>query len=100
MELAIIHNTDKHRFETTVDNITAFVEYNLFNNGINYTHTEVPTGLEGKGIGSALAKHVLEYAKENKLRIMPLCPFIKAYIDRHPEYASISMLHNIKKENW
>jgi predicted GNAT family acetyltransferase len=51
-------------------------------------------------VGSALAKHVLDYARENKLRVMPLCPFIKAYIDRHPEYADISMLHNIKKENW
>ncbi len=100
MELAIVQNTDKRRFETTVNGITAFVEYNLFNNGINYTHTEVPGELEGKGIGSALAKHVLEYAKENHLKVMPLCPFIKKYIDRHPEYASISMLHGIKKNEW
>lgn len=100
MELVIQHNTDKRRFETEVEGHVALVEYNLFNNGINYTHTEVPTQLEGRGIGSALAKHVLNYARENNLRVMPLCPFIKAYIDRHPEYADISMLHQIKKENW
>lgn len=100
MELVIQHNTDKRRFEVSINGELAFVEYNLFNNGINYTHTEVPPSLEGKGIGSALAKHVLDYARENSLRVMPLCPFIKAYIDRHPEYAAISMLHNIKKENW
>jgi predicted GNAT family acetyltransferase len=100
MELVIIHNELKQRFETTVDGNTAFVEYNLFSHGINYTHTEVPKVLEGKGVGSALAKFVLDYARENQLRVMPLCPFIKGYIDRHPEYADISMLHGIKKENW
>lgn len=100
MELAIQHNIKQHRFETTVNNITAFVEYNLFNNGINFTHTEVPVGLEGKGIGSGLAKFVLDYAVSEHLKIMPLCPFIKAYIDRHPEYQEYSMLHGIKKENW
>lgn len=100
MELVIHHHVDNRRFEVTVDGYTSFVEYNLFNNGINYTHTEVPPQLEGKGIGSALAHHVLQYAAENKLRVMPLCPFIKGYIDRHPEFATNSMLHNIKKENW
>lgn len=100
MELVILHNSDKRRFETEINGHIAFVEYNLFNNGINYTHTEVPPELEGKGIGSALASHVLHYATENNLRVMPLCPFIKSYIDRHPEFALTSMLHQIKKENW
>jgi len=100
MELVIQHNTEKRRFETTVDGHTAFVEYNLFNNGINYTHTEVPQALEGQGIAKALARHVLDYARENKLKVMPLCPFIKGYIDRHPEYQDISMLHNIKRSDW
>ena len=65
-------NQENHRFETTVNNITAYVEYNLFNNGINFTHTEVPVGLEGKGVGSGLAKFVLDYAQQNSLRVMPL----------------------------
>lgn len=100
MELVIEHNTNKRRFETVINDHNAFVEYNLFNHGINFTHTEVPIELEGKGIGSALAKFVLDFAKDNRFRVMPLCPFIKGYIDRHPEYGTISMLHGIKKENW
>lgn len=100
MELVITHNTEKHQFETIVEGHVALVAYNLFNNGINFTHTEVPAALEGKGIGKALAKFVLDYARENHLKVMPLCPFIKGYIDRHPEYWDISMLHGIKKENW
>jgi uncharacterized protein len=100
MELVIFHDKDKRRFETNVNGFVAFVEYNLFNQGINFTHTEVPTELEGQGIGSYLAKHVLNYAREQHLRVMPLCPFIKGYIDRHMEYADISMLHGIKKTDW
>ena len=100
MELVIIQDTAQNRFETTVNGYTAFVEYYTSGNRINYTHTEVPAELEGKGIGSALAKYVLEYAREHHLKVMPLCPFIKAYIDRHPEFAGISMLHGIKKEDW
>lgn len=97
MELVIFHDTEKRRFETRVNVFIAFVEYNLFKQGINYTHTEVPTELEGKGIGSFLAKHVLDCAREKHLRMMPLCPFIKNYIARPPEYGNISMLHGIKK---
>ncbi|MFN3380760.1 MAG: GNAT family N-acetyltransferase, partial [Runella zeae] len=41
---------------------------------------------EGQGIGSILAKHVLDYAQTHHLKVRPLCPFIKAYIQRHPEY--------------
>lgn len=100
MELVIFHDTEKRRFETSVNGLIAFVEYNLFNQGINYTHTEVPVELEGQGIGSSLAKHVLNYAREQHLRVMPLCPFIRSYIDRHQEYADISMLHGIKKTDW
>ena len=51
-----------------------------------FTHTGVPTALEGRGIGSALAKAGLEYAQAEGLAVVPLCSFIRAYIDRKPEY--------------
>ncbi|MCY1382812.1 GCN5-related N-acetyl-transferase [compost metagenome] len=56
-------------------------------------HTIVPPELEGKGIASTLAKYVLEYAKDNTLKVKPYCPFINAYIDRHPEYQENSLFH-------
>ncbi len=83
--LSIINNAEGKRFETTVEGETAFVEYILLPNRIIFTHTEVPRTLEGKGIGSALAKHVLEYAKQEKLMVQPLCPFIAGYMKRHRE---------------
>lgn len=87
---AIIHNTDEKRFEIHLDGKIAMVEYMQHSNNIIFTHTEVPPEFEGQGIGSKLAKHVLDYAREQGYRVQPLCPFIKAYVQRHPEYQDIS----------
>ncbi|MEL6589273.1 MAG: GNAT family N-acetyltransferase [Bacteroidota bacterium] len=86
MKLDIKQNTQDNRFEAEVEGKLAKVEYMDRPDKIVFTHTEVPVGLEGKGVGSALAKHVLDYAKEQGKKVLPLCPFIKAYIQRHPEY--------------
>ncbi|RFS18876.1 N-acetyltransferase [Chitinophaga silvatica] len=84
--LTILNNTEQHRFETEVDGQKAFIVYSLFPGGIAYIHTEVPTALEGRGIAGQLAKYVLEYARENHLKVKPLCPYVHAYMKRHPEY--------------
>lgn len=94
MDYTITNNEKRGRFETTVEGITAFVKYTLFEGGIAYMHTDVPPALEGRGIASALAKFVLDYAAENGLKVKPYCPFINAYIDRHTEYQSNSLFHN------
>jgi len=49
-------------------------------------HTWVPQELEGRGIASALAEFALNYAKENELQTVVYCPFVKAYIQKHPEW--------------
>ena len=89
MSYAITNNTETNQFELTTEGKTAIVEYELEDNQIAFLHTEVPPQLEGRGIGSALAKHVLEYAKEKHLQVKPYCPFIRTYIERHPEYQSL-----------
>lgn len=54
------------------------------------SHTEVPKAMEGQGVGSKLAKAAFAYAKENELKVMPLCPFMASYVRRHrDEYASM-----------
>ena len=86
----VVHeNPDASRFEVKVGDQTAFVEYRRRKDIINLAHTIVPPSLEGKGIGSALAKYSLNYARENSLRVIPSCPFIAAYIKSHPEYADL-----------
>ena len=53
-------------------------------------HTEVPESLRGRGIAQRLARAALEYAREQGLAVVPNCPFVRAYIRKHPEYASVT----------
>lgn len=94
MDHKLINNEAEKRFEVHIDNLIAFVDYKLFKGGIAYIHTEVPETLSGKGVGSFLARGVLDYAAENHLKVKPYCPFINAYINRHPEYQANSVFHN------
>lgn len=80
------NNPDAKRFEVRVGNDVAMIEYMIGNTNITMTHTEVPPAFEGRGVAGLLAKYALDWAKENGYKVNPLCPFIKAYIQRHPEY--------------
>jgi predicted GNAT family acetyltransferase len=59
------------------------------NDLIVFTHTEVEDGYEGQGVGSRLAKTALDDARARGLGVVPLCPFIKGWIERHPDYADL-----------
>jgi predicted GNAT family acetyltransferase len=84
----------RHRFEISVDGTVAgFAAYRLHPEGarperIVFTHTEVDPAYEGQGLGSRLAAGALGAAKERGLTVVPQCPFIAAYLRRHPEYAA------------
>jgi len=94
MDYTVIHNEQDLRFEIHFEGKIALVQYKLFEEGIAFLHTEVPAELEGKGIASTLAKYVLDYAAANELKVKPYCPYINAYIDKHPEYQANSLFHN------
>ncbi|MFT3779155.1 MAG: GNAT family N-acetyltransferase [Ottowia sp.] len=82
-------NEAARRFELTVDGHVAYEEFERFPGGIAYLHTVVPPALEGRGIGSRLVKHALDYAAAEGLKVRPDCSFVKTYIDRHPEYQGL-----------
>ena len=78
------------RYEITVDGeLAGYAEFQLRDGGITFSHTVVDDAFEGRGIGSRLAKAVLEDAKAHGLRVTPRCSFIKSYIERHPEYLDL-----------
>ena len=88
--VALINNEggDKKRFELPVDDKVAYVEYMVVRGNVMYlTHTEVPIGFEGQGVGSALIGKVLTYIRENDLLMAPICPFLASYLKKHPEQA-------------
>jgi predicted GNAT family acetyltransferase len=82
-------NTAAHRFELAADGHTAYTEYRLVGRRLVLLHTEVPEELRGRGIGSRLARGELDLARERGLEVVPLCPFIAAYVRRHPEYLDL-----------
>lgn len=84
--LAIQNNEAEKRFEAEVNGRLAYLEYIRAGKNITYTHTEVPVGLEGMGIGGKLARHALEFARDNELKVIPICPFVTNYLRTHPEY--------------
>lgn len=86
MNPEIRDNPARHRYEMEVDGVTAYVLYRRKPGVITFIHTEVPQALAGKGIGSRLARHVLESARAGGLKVVPACPFIAAWMKRHPEY--------------
>jgi uncharacterized protein len=86
---SVRNNEAANRFELEAEGRTAVSEYHRRNGTIVFTHTEVPLQLEGKGIGNALAKSALDYARSEGLRVVPRCRFIAAFIKRHPEYQDL-----------
>jgi len=83
-------NAERHRFELDAEGHVAFSNYRRSDGLLTILHTEVPKELEGRGIGSKLVRGVLDIARAQDLKVRAVCPFVKAYLDRHPEYADLS----------
>jgi predicted GNAT family acetyltransferase len=73
------------RFQTVVDGYTAELTYRVTGDRMVIKHTGVPPAIEGRGIGSALVRAAVEDAIARDLTIVPLCPFVGAWLGRHPE---------------
>ena len=82
----ITNNEQQKRFEVTIDDEVAFLEYRFYRKDIAMMHTLVPEKLEGRGIASALAKEAFSYAEKVNKAVMVFCPFVAAFVKRHPEY--------------
>lgn len=78
-------NLAERRFELATPHGTAFAAYSLAGDTITFTHTMVPVEDEGQGIGSRLVAAALGSARARGLTVIPQCPFVAAYIERHPE---------------
>jgi hypothetical protein len=89
VDLPVVHNTAAKRFEISLDGQIAFSKYLLVGEKIIIEHTEVPVELEGRSIGSRIVRAALDYARAQKLKVMPLCPFTAGFIHRHPEYQDL-----------
>ena len=85
----IVHNETTHQFEIPNDVGRVLLRYVKRGDVLDLVHTEVDEQFEGRGYASALARAALDYARANKLKVVASCPFVKKYLERHPEYADL-----------
>ena len=90
MTFTLSNHPEKHRYEAAIDGqLAGYCEYNLLSNAVMFTHTEVLPAFEGQGVGSALARHVLDEARARGAAVIPACQFIAGYIRKHREYVDL-----------
>jgi hypothetical protein len=85
------HNPDQSRYEAHLGGkLAGFAEYQLTDEMVIFTHTEVGDEFEGRGVASALARVGLDDVRASGTRkVLPLCPFIKGWIGKHPDYTDL-----------
>ena len=88
----LIDNVALHQYEFRIGDLIPRIDFIKTKNGEIYlTHTEVPSALEGKGVGSSLVRLALEDIERQQLRLVPLCPFVAGYVQKHPEWKRLVM---------
>jgi hypothetical protein len=90
MSINIEHNKQTHRFETHIDGHTGYLEYEKHGDRVlDFTHTIVPKQIGGRGVGSLLVKHGLDYAREHNNQVLLNCSYVDAYMNKHEGYQSL-----------
>lgn len=84
--IAVLHNRESQRFEAEVSGELCVADYTIRGEQIVFTHTFVPPALRGRGIAEKLVRVALEHARAERLRVVPACSYVAAFIARHPEF--------------
>jgi len=90
-DVVVTRNPDANRWEARVDGeLAGFAAYRLRDDVVIFTHTEVDDAFEGQGVGSALARGALDDVRNRGThKVLPLCPFIKSWIEKHDDYQDL-----------
>jgi predicted GNAT family acetyltransferase len=79
------HDQERGRYELGAGGETAIAAYRREGDILSFTHTEVPVALEGQGVASRLVAGALDDVRRNGMKIVPLCSFVRHYVETHPE---------------
>ena len=85
----VVNNKAHHRYELTVDGHLAATYYAISDGVITFIHTEVPPELGGKGVASRLIRGALDQVRADGLKVIPQCPFVKAFIEKNASYQDL-----------
>jgi len=95
--LTVVLNESENRFEIALGRELALLTYRRRPDCIVYNHTEVPRAFEGRGIAGKLTRVALDYARSQKLLVVPTCPFTAEFIAKHPEYQDLLTPEDLKR---
>lgn len=82
----VVNNEAEKQFEINTEGEKAYLVYRFHKGDIAFMHTYVPQALEGKGVAAALTKEAFAYAAAHKMPVMVYCPYVAAWLQRHPDY--------------
>ena len=87
----VVHNAEQQRYEIHVDGAVAgFTRYEQRGDGVlDFVHTEIDDAYEGHGLGGELARGAMDAVRANGEHVIASCPFIKGWIEKHPDYADL-----------
>ena len=89
-ELTVTDNAEERRYEGRAgEEVIGFIDYRLAPGLIRLLHAEVDQEVEGEGVGSLLVARALDDIRRRGLKVVPLCPFVLAFLKRHPEYSDL-----------
>ena len=86
---AVHNNEERSRYELIEQGHTAFAAYVINGDVVTFTHTVVPPALQGMGVGSRLIAAALADVRSHGRTLVPQCPFVAAYIAKHPEWRDL-----------
>ena len=87
-ELEVVDNQAASRFEVAAKDGLAELIYRKNGNRLVLIHTEVPEALGGRGIGGQLVQAAIDRAADNGMTVVPLCPYARSWLERHPDQAA------------
>jgi len=89
-DVRVVDNPADERYELWVgDEPAGQIVYRLRENAVALIHTEVADAFEGHGLGGKLVSGALADIRERGLRLIPICPFVRSYLQRHPDQADL-----------
>jgi len=89
MDIEVKHDKENERFVAEVEGRIAYLSYNIFNDKINLSSTFTPPELRGKGIAKIVVEYAFNYAKENNLKVIPTCSYVRALVERNDNYKDL-----------
>ncbi len=89
MDIEVKHDKENERFVAEVEGQKAYLSYNIFNDKIDFSSTFTPPEFRGIGIARIVVEYAFNYAKENNLKVIPTCSYVRAFVARNDNYKDL-----------